>query len=170
MHHRAVCLAMLFLLLPCAFAQQKPQTNQAPPSPAAPAAEEKPSFADAPAALATLLESNIKAEWEAIKKRDKEAYGKLLADDFIAVESDGDGARNRYKAANELGVSFVTDYHLQLFKTYSFAPNITYVRYECTMEFPKKSAQRYKRMWISEIWVKQGTAWKLWRYQETPVK
>ena len=84
--------------------------------------------------------------------------------------SNGDGARNRYKAANELAESFVVDYHLQMFKTYALAPNITYVRYENTMEFPAKAALRYKRLWIGEIWVKQGSDWKLWRYQETPVK
>jgi hypothetical protein len=170
MQPRASCLATLFLLLPCAFAQEKPRANQPPPTSAASAPEEKPSFAAAPASVEALLESQIKAEWEAIKKRDKAAFGKLLADDFIQVENDGDGARNRYKAANELMASFVTDYHLQLLKTYALAPTVTYVRYECTMEFPQRSAQRYKRMWISEIWVKQGADWKLWRYQETSVK
>lgn len=131
---------------------------------------EKASFPEASPALQALLQDQVKAEWEAIKKRDKQAFSKLVTDDFIQVESDGDGARNRYKAANELAESFVVDYHLQMFRTYALAPNLTYVRYESTMEFPGKSALRYKRMWIGEIWVKQGSDWKLWRYQETPVK
>ena len=165
-------LMVLVVLGAGACAQQgaPAQPPAASPASKAPAAEEKATFAPAPEALAALLESRIKAEWEAIKSRDKEAFAKLLAEDFIQVEADGDGARNRYKAGNELAESFLKDYHLQLFKTYALAPTVTYVRYENTMEFPVRSALRYKRMWISEIWVKQDSDWKLWRYQETPVK
>ena len=168
MQPRLCVLAMLLLLGPCGFAQEKPPANQ--PSSAAAASEPKATFDAPPEALVAFLEAQVKAEWEAIKKRDKQALGALLTDDFIAVESDGDGARNRYKLVNELGVSFVTDYHLQMFKAYALAPNVTFLRYECTMEFPQRSAVRYKRLWIGEIWVKQGTDWKLWRYQETPVR
>lgn len=131
---------------------------------------EKATFPEGAPELQTVFQEKVKAEWEAIKKRDKAAFTKLLADDFIAVESDGDGARNRYKAANELAESFLTDYHLQLLRTYVLAPNLTYIRYENTMEFPAKSALRFKRLWIGEIWVKEGADWKLWRYQETPVR
>ncbi len=131
---------------------------------------EKASFPEAPSTLQALLQDQVKAEWEAVKKRDKAAFAALLADDFIQVESDGDGARNRIKAANELAESFLVDYHLQLFKAYALTPHLIYVRYENTMEFPAKSALRYKRLWIGEIWVKQGSDWKLWRYQETPVR
>ncbi len=149
--------------------QKTPASTPSQAASSTPAAE-KPSFPEPSPALQALLLDKVKTEWEAVKKRDKTAFSKLLADDFIQVESDGDGARNRLKAANELAESFVVDYHLQLFKCYALAPDLTYVRYENTMEFPAKSALRYKRLWIGEIWVKQGGDWKLWRYQETPVK
>ncbi len=155
------CWAFIMLgAVVCLWAQQ----------PSADTSTETATFATPPLAVSKALELNVNAEWQAIKRRDKAAFSKLLADDFIAVESDGDGARNRYKAANELASSFVADYHLQLFRTYALSPSVTYLRYECTMEFPPKSAVRYKRMWIGEIWVKRETDWKLWRYQETPVK
>ncbi len=160
-----VAHALLASVLVMAAAAAAQQPSQKPPI-----GQEHPLFASAPAKLEALLETNVKAEWEAIKKRDKDAYGKLLSDDAIIVEADGDGARNRYKATNELPDTAVHDYHLQLFKTYAFSPKITYVRYECTMEFPAKAALHFKRMWISEIWVLQGKDWKLWRYQETPVR
>lgn len=151
---------------------QQPKVQPPPAKPAAPAvgSEVKHSFAEAPPELVKLLEAQVKAEWEAIKARNKEAFSRLLTDDFIAVESDGDGARNRFKAANELADSFLADYHIQLLNTYALAPGLVYVRYENTMEFPAKSALRYKRLWIGEIWVRQGSDWKLWRYQETPVR
>lgn len=170
MRNRTLYVAAVLAVMTCRMFAQQPPAKPQPESSTPPATAEKTTFAAAPEALTKLLESQVKAEWEAIKKRDKEAYSKLLTEDFIIVESDGDGARNRYKAANELAASFVTDYRLQLLKTYSLAPDVTYVRYECTMEFPAKSALRFKRMWISEIWVRTGKDWKLWRYQETSVR
>lgn len=162
----AVLLAAIIPLT----AQTAPATTPTQ-APAPPAAKTEPaSFPEAAASVQALLQDKIAAEWESIKHRDKPAFSKLLADDFIQVEADGDGARNRIKAANELAESFLEDYHLQLFRMYAFAPGVTYVRYENTMRFPVKSALRFKRMWISEIWVQQGGDWKLWRYQETPVK
>jgi len=169
----ARCLVAMCALAVAAFAQQ-PAEKTAQPSakPATPQAveTEKPSFADASPALEKLLASKVTAEWDAIKARDKEAFGKLLAADFIAVESDGDGARNRYRAANELANSAVHGYTLERMKAFSLSPTTAFVKYESTMEFPLKSVVRYKRMWISEIWVQQGADWKLWRYQETPVR
>ncbi len=161
---------MIVLAMAGSTAGQNPPTHAPAQTPGTTERGEKASFPEASPALEALFLNQVKVEWEAIKKRDKQAFSALLADDFIQVESDGDGARNRIKAVNELADSFVVDYHLQMFRTYALAPNLTYVRYENTMEFPAKSAQRYKRFWIGEIWVKQGSDWKLWRYQETPVK
>lgn len=165
------CLAGMLLAITASMSAQNPPAKTVPaPAPSSPAGHEAASFPEAPAALQAILQDKIKAEWEAVKKRDKTAFSNLLAEDFVQVEADGDGARNRFKAANELAESFLQDSHLQLFKFYALAPGVTYARYENTMEFPVRSALRYKRMWISELWVKQGNDWKLWRYQETPVK
>ena len=171
-NRRSLRAAVVLLCAFAAFGQQPSDGTGKKPSVVASAGmpAEKPSFAPFPEKVAALLESKIKSEWEAIKKRDKEAFNKLITDDFIQVESDGDGARNRYKAANELAYASIVDYHLQLFKGYSLSPTVAYVRYENTMQLPLKGAARFKRIWISEIWVQQGADWKLWRYQETPVR
>ncbi len=157
-------LAIVVLLTSAVFAQQPPAQGTPAGVPA------KRSVAEAPPALEKLLESKVKAEWEAIKARDAQAFGKLLTDDFIAVESDGDGARRRYKVVAELASSAVRDYHLQLFKAFSLAPGVVFVKYENTMEFSPKAAVRYKRLWISEIWLQRAGDWRMWRYQETSVK
>jgi len=166
----AVILAVTTSLM---WAQQPPPKSQpapAKPAKAAPAAEEKHSFAEAPPALAKLLEAKVTAEWEAIKNRDKEAYNRLLTDDFIAVEDDSEGARSRYKAADEIPTSNVRSYTLERLKAFSLGPNAAFVKYESTMGFQPKAAVRFKRIWISEIWVRQGGEWKMWRYQDTKVK
>lgn len=117
-----------------------------------------------------ILESNVRAEWEAFKKKDKKAYGDLLADDFVAVEDDGDGARNKIHAVNEIAASNVHNYSLAFFKVFPVAPDTVFVTYEITMEFPPKAVNRFKRVLISEVWIRRGGQWKAWHYQETRVK
>jgi len=41
----------------------------------------------ADSSLKDMFEAKIKAEWEAIKNKDKKAYGDLLADDYQASKS-----------------------------------------------------------------------------------
>ena len=54
------------------------------------------------AKLKDLLESKIRAEWDALKKKDAKAYGELLADDYEGVEVDGQGERTKAQAINEV--------------------------------------------------------------------
>ncbi|MFZ3377737.1 MAG: nuclear transport factor 2 family protein, partial [Chthoniobacterales bacterium] len=108
--------------------------------------------------------------WEAFKKKDKKAYGDLLADDFVAVEDDGDGARNKIHAVDEIAASNVHNYSLAFFKVFPVAPDTVFVTYEVTMEFPPKAVNRFKRVLISEVWIRRGGQWRAWHYQETRVK
>ncbi len=117
-----------------------------------------------------VLASKVRSEWEALKKKDRAAYGGLLADDFVGVEDDGDGTRNRLHAINEIETSNVYSYTISFFKLLLLAPGAALVSYEVTMEFPPKAAVRYKRMYISEAWMKDNGEWKLRHYQETRVR
>jgi hypothetical protein len=120
--------------------------------------------------LEDVLAAKVKTEWDAFKTRNKKAYSDLLADDFVGVEDDGEGTRNRYKAANEIDNSNINDYKQNFFKVFALNSNTALVTYELTFLFPPKAAVRYKRVYISEIWLKQDGQWKLRHYQETPVK
>lgn len=169
-----LCLAMILTVIGVS-AGQKPGPAVPPPqapiqAPTFPERETMPSSIPTPEALQTTFEAKVKAEWEAIKNRDKEAFSKLLTDDFIAVEDDAEGARNRYRAANEVPSSMVHSYTLERFRAFALSPDVTFVKYESTMAFPSTAVYRYKRIWISEIWVRRGDDWKMWRYQETRVK
>jgi hypothetical protein len=117
-----------------------------------------------------IFEPKIKAEWEALKNKDKKAYGDLLADDFQGVEEDGKGERNRAQAITELSEENVFNYTLWGLKVTSLGPDAAFVIYEVTMQFPPKSVLRYSRVYISELWVKRGGEWKELHYQETRVK
>jgi len=120
--------------------------------------------------LQSLFASRIHSEWEALKTKDKKAYGDLLADDFEGVETDGEGERNKVQAVNEVAGENVFQYTLWGLKVTPLGPEAALVTYEVTMEFPPKSVLRYSRVLVSEVWVKRQGLWKELHYQETHVK
>jgi hypothetical protein len=120
--------------------------------------------------LKEMFESKIKAEWEALKNKDKKGYAELLADDYEGVEVDGRGERNKIQALNELADENVYNYTLWGFKLIPLGPDAALVIYEVTMQFPPKAQVRYSRVYISELWVKRAGQWKELHYQETHVK
>jgi ketosteroid isomerase-like protein len=158
-----ICGGVAVILTGLALAQQSPAGGKASESKQSSPASTQPDVKD-------VLESKVKAEWDAFKNRDKKAYGDLLSDDFVAVEDDGDGARNKIQAMNEVPASNIRNYTLAFFKFIPLAPEAAYVTYEITMEFPLKAAARYKRVLITEIWIKRDGQWRARHYQETRVK
>jgi hypothetical protein len=117
-----------------------------------------------------MFQAKIKAEWEALKNKDKKAYADLLADDYQGVEVDGQGERNKIQALNELPNGNVYNYTFWGFKLIPLGPDAAFVIYEVTLQFPPRSVTRYSRLYITELWVKRGGAWKELHYQETIVK
>jgi hypothetical protein len=148
-------------LLVASFAAAHAQAGKNNPSAKAPAPSDP---------TAALLESKIKAEWEAVKNKDKKALGDLLADDFQGVEVDGQGERTRTQAMNELANGNVINYTLWGFRVTPLGPDASFVIYEVTMQFPPKSVVRFSRVYVSELWVKRNGQWKELHYQETHVK
>jgi Domain of unknown function (DUF4440) len=130
----------------------------------------KPHSAGAESDLKNTFELKVKAEWEALKKRDNKAYGELLADDYEGVEVDGQGERTKIQALNELERGNVYNYALFGLKVLPLGPDAAFVIYEVTMEFPPKAQVRYSRVYITELWIKRGGQWKELHYQETHVK
>jgi hypothetical protein len=121
-------------------------------------------------ALNSMFETKIHAEWEAIKNKDKKAYGELLADDYQGVEIDGRGERNKIQTVNDLDETNSFNYTLERFKTISLGPDAAFVIYESTMLFPPRAQLRFSRVYIGELWVKRDGQWKELHYQETHVK
>ena len=135
-----------------------------------PSATPVPDRASAKSPLESLLEAKVKAEWEAFKNKDKKAYSDLLADDFIGVEDDSQGQRNKTKAAAEIDRSVINSYYVFALKVLPLNPNAALLTYELTMLFPPKAQVRLKRVLISELWIKRNGEWKELYYQETRVR
>jgi ketosteroid isomerase-like protein len=157
---RTVC-CVPFLLTCLAFPQQ-PTGKAVEPAP--------PGAASAQAKLKDLLDSKVRAEWEAFKNKDKKAYGELLADDYVAVEADGEGERNKWHILREIEHTMFTEYTLSFLKVVRLGPDAAFVRYEAFFRFPPKSAVPFEKVIIGEIWVKRDGQWKSLHYQETRVK
>src|ERR1700731_3534389 len=117
-----------------------------------------------------LLESNVHAEWEAFKNKDKKTYSDLLADDFVAIEDDGQGTGKKSAAVSEVDRSVVSRYYLFALNILPLDPDAALVTYELTMEFPPKAQVRLKRVLVSELWLKRDGQWKMRYYQETRVR
>ena len=120
--------------------------------------------------LKTILGAKVKTEWEAFKKRDKKAYGDLLAEDFIGVEEDQQGTRTKMKAVSEVDAGNIYNYSLFGLSIVPIGPNAALATYELTMEFPPKAQARYLRVYVSELWLNRAGHWKIRHSQETRVK
>jgi uncharacterized protein (TIGR02246 family) len=135
------------------------------------ASESARSKSDSPQTdLAALLEARVRAAWQTFKIRDKDGYAEFLADDFQAVEADGEGERSRPRILREVEHSMYTDYLLQLFQVQPLGPDYAFVTYEATIQFPTGAGTRYKRVFVGELWTEKNGNWKMKRYQETPVR
>src|SRR5580692_11430799 len=97
--------------------------------------------------LKEMFEAKIKAEWEALKNKDKKGYAELLADDYQGVEVDGRGERNKLQAVNELAEQNVFKYTLWGFKVIPLGTDAALVIYESTMQFPPTAQLRYSRVY-----------------------
>jgi len=120
--------------------------------------------------LNDMFQAKIKAEWDALKNKDKKAYGELLADDYQGVEVDNQGERTKIQALNELANGNVSNYTFWGFKLIPLGPDTAFVVYEVNLQFPPRSVIRFSRVYITELWVKRGGQWKELHYQETHVK
>jgi hypothetical protein len=120
--------------------------------------------------LTNLLDSKIKAEWEAIKQKNQKALGDLLSEEYVGVEADSEGERFKWKAQSELQESAVTDYTLSFLKVVPLCSDAAFARYEVFIKFPPKSLVKFEKVLVGEVWVKRDDRWQLLRHQETKVK
>ena len=143
---------------------------QQPAAPNKPGESRQSGSVSADSALKEMFEAKIKAEWEAIKNKDKKTYGELLADDYQGVEVDTQGERTKIQALNELQNGNVFNYTMWGFKFIPLCSDAAFVIYEVTLQFPPKSVVHFSRVYITELWVKRDGQWKELHYQETHVK
>jgi hypothetical protein len=159
---RRVSFATTALALCCVALAQQP--------PAGKAAGTAPHGSAAAPELAALLEAQVRAAWDAFKRKDRAAYARFLSEDFQAVEADGEGERSRLHVLGEVEHCMYTSYLLQFFQVQPLGPDYAFVTYESTMQFPRTAVLRFRRVFVGELWTRSTGQWKLMRYQETLVR
>jgi hypothetical protein len=163
MANRVLFVAACLALVCCVSACRKSSTM--PPEAIVP-----PGLPSASPELTDLFDAKIHAEWDAISKKDKKALGDLLDDDYVAVETDREGERFKWKVLSEMDRSSVTGYTLSMLKVSPLGPDAVFVRYEVFMRFPKGSPQPFLKVLVGEVWRRRDGEWKALHYQETAVK
>ena len=159
-----------FLIFVCILGAMAMASAQQPAAPNKPGESRQSGSVSADSALKEMFEAKIKAEWEAIKNKDKKTYGELLADDYQGVEVDTQGERTKIQALNELQNGNVFNYTMWGFKFIPLCSDAAFVIYEVTLQFPPRSVVHFSRVYITELWVKRDGQWKELHYQETHVK
>jgi hypothetical protein len=135
-----------------------------PPVPAATATAKNSPSPPAKTAEAATAEDPVTSEkmaWDALKRKDYDAFASFLDDAQIEVEADG-----VYDKAGTLkGVRMfdASKYELSDFKTVSFDSDASLVTYVVKPLSPKEPLERH-----STIWVKRNGKWRSLFHQGTP--
>ena len=121
-------------------------------------------------AYAPLLEAKIRQAWEDYKNKDKNAFAKILTDDLIEVEEDGNGARDKNAELAEMDEFDLASYALDDFHFRRIGSDGMLVRYK--VEYTAKPAGEtiHNKSVIGEVWERKGGDWKLLYLQETKIK
>lgn len=122
------------------------------------------------AAMKEVLGAKVDAEWAAFKSKDAKAYGELLAEDFVAVEVDGEGTRTRDQAMREVGRTGVSDAALSRLEVRPLGGDAAMVTYEASMTFTPHAPVHFLRVYVTEIRLRRDGDWKAVQYQETRVR
>jgi hypothetical protein len=110
-----------------------------------------------------------KAAWDAVKKKDSEAYGNMLASDYIEVEDDGvydkAGIIAYVKDLNITDATF-SDWKMSLIDN-----DAVILTYQTTLKATYKGTEVPPGPYRSAaVWVNRDGKWQDFYYQQTPAK
>lgn len=113
------------------------------------------------------IEAKERQAWDAVKSKNGDALGALLADDFIYVSDDG----VHDKAATVKGVkdSTITDAALSNFKLIKVDEDAAAITYDLTWTGTRDGKPQTDNLRVSSAWAKRGGAWLVVYHQDTLV-
>ncbi len=116
------------------------------------------------------LEANIRKVWEAFKNKNKESVTAMLADGFREVEEDGNGFGDKTAMLAMIDDYELKSYSLKDFTVKPLAKDSALVTYLAHYEGKAGGQPVQANTAYGEVWVNQGSGWKLLYVQETNVK
>jgi len=135
------------------------------PRPAGPAAAKSTTSPAAAPASATGPDpiANEKAVWDAIKVKNSDAFGALLAPEAIEVEASG--VNDKAGSVKEISAMDASKTQLSDWKSVKFDDDAALVTYVVTMPGGKPAQERH-----STIWANRGGKWLAIYHHGTPVQ
>jgi hypothetical protein len=122
-----------------------------------------------PSPLEQTIMERDQAVAEAFVKKDVEFFRRTLADDFIAVGTDGStfGRADLLENMRETSIKEYRPYSVSVVPVNEGAAIVTY---DCVVRMMvyDETSPRYQH--ISDLWVKQGDQWRLKFQQSTPTR
>ncbi|MDT5120814.1 MAG: hypothetical protein QOC96_296 [Acidobacteriota bacterium] len=136
-----------------------------PPASTKPAAKASPGMSSMPAACGNDdAVAREKMVWDALKKKDANAFGNYLADDAIEIESDG--VYDKAGSIQTVSQFDFSKFTLSDFKTINLASDVALVTYLVKGSAPGFSPQGERH---TTIWVKHNGNWQAEFHHGTPI-
>jgi hypothetical protein len=126
----------------------------------------------APASTATVSEAAItdheKQIWDTIKRKDYDAFGQMLADDFILVSNDG--LHDKKDTVASIKTFTPTEFTFSNWKVVPIDPDAAVVTYEINMTVMQNGKPTTTSERDGSVWVKRGDKWVGIFHQDTNVQ
>ena len=144
-------VAFLLLLASTARAQELQQAVKSAPAPPA-------------------LEAKVRKVWGDFKNKDKASLGAALADGFREIEEGGSGFGDKKAEIASVDEFELTSYILKDFTVKALGTRSALVTYSAHYEGKTGGQVQKSDSIFGEVWVHEGTDWKVLYIQETTVK
>ena len=131
------------------------------------AQQKKPVPAKAKTPLAAMLEANVRQAWADYQLKRKAAFAAILTDDFITVEEDGAGPRDKKSEVDDIDLVDLQQYALTDFKVKPIGAPAALVMYTAEYSGKTNGQSMRDKVAVAEIWVMRGGTWKLMYEQMT---
>ena len=120
--------------------------------------------------IAPALEAKVRKVWEDFRSKNKSSLGAALADGFREMEEGGSGFGDKKAEIASVDEFELTSYILKDFTVKSLGPHSALVTYSAHYEGKSAGQTQKSDSIFGEVWVHEGTDWKVLYIQETTVK
>ena len=118
-----------------------------------------------------VVENKIREAWQDFQEKKTRAYANLLADDFTAVEIDGEGPHEKQASVSEVGAGTLRSYSLKDIKVTTLCANVALATYLAETDGTLPNGKLvHGTVAVTEVWVKRANEWKNFRYHESALK
>jgi hypothetical protein len=116
------------------------------------------------------LEAKVRKVWEDFKSKNKTSLGAALAEGFREMEEGGSGFGDKKAEVASVDEFELASYLLKDFTVKSLGPRSALVTYSAHYEGKTGGQVQKSDSIFGEVWVHEGTDWKVLYIQETTVK